>query len=121
MNITPHFTFDECKCPCCDRIKIIPGLFKHMELLEEARDEFGLSIIINSGYRCPAHNEEVEGAKKSWHLIFATDLRPEWGEGFKQRLNALYKIIYNQDWGGIGRYSNFIHLDLRPDKARWVE
>ena len=119
MQITEHFTTDEVKCPCCDRIKVVPGFFRHMEKLEEMRQELGFAIIINSGYRCPEHNVEVGGSVESWHMLFATDVRPSWGEGFEHRLKAMYKVALSQKWGGIGYYTNFLHLDMRPEEARW--
>jgi len=118
-HVTEHFLFSECKCPCCDRIKIIPGFFRHMELLEQMRQELGFEIIINSGYRCPDHNVEVDGSKNSMHMIFATDARPKWGEGYQHRLKAMYKVALSYNFGGIGYYKNFLHLDLRPEAARW--
>ena len=119
MNITEHFTLDECKCPCCDRIKLIPGFYTHMEKLEEMRQELGFAMIINSGYRCPEHNEEVDGSVNSWHMLFATDLRPGWGKGFARKLKTMYRVALIQEWGGIGYYTTFLHLDMRPEQARW--
>ena len=117
-HITDHFTLDECKCPCCDRIKIVPGLFSHMELLEKMRQDLGFSILINSGYRCPEHNEESGGAPKSWHMLYATDVRPEWGNGFEHRLKAMYKVALSLNFGGIIYHKTFLHLDLRPETYR---
>jgi len=119
-KITEHFLYEDIKCPCCDRLKIIPRMYKHMELLEELREALGFPIIINSGYRCPRHNEEVNGTKNSQHMTFATDVRPKWGKGFKAKLIAMEKIAKNLGFRGIGTYSYFIHLDLREEKAFWV-
>ena len=122
-KITEHFSYDEpgIRCPCCDRLKIVPGFYSHMEKLEQMRQELGFALIINSGYRCPEHNKEVSESTRSWHLLFATDVRPNWGKGFKQKVKAIYKIALAQKWGGIGYYSNRIHLDMRPEEARWRE
>lgn len=118
-HVTEHFKFSECTCPCCDRVKIIPGFFTHMEKLEQIRQVLGFPIVINSGYRCPPHNEEVGGSANSWHMKFATDIQPHWGEGFAQKLKAIYKIALTLNFGGIGYYTTFIHLDLRPGEVRW--
>ncbi len=119
MQVTEHFKFEECTCSCCDRLKIVPGFFSHMEKLEEMRKELGFAIIINSGYRCPEHNVEVGGSVRSWHMLFATDVRPSWGKGHIHRVKAIYKVAVVQNWGGIGRYKNFVHLDMRPEETRW--
>ena len=117
-QITEHFKLRKCTCPCCDRIRIIPGLFRHMELLEAMRQDLGFTIIINSGYRCPEHNTEVEGSLRSWHMLYATDVRPGWGNGFQHRLKAMYKVALSQNWGGIVYHKTFLHLDLRPETYR---
>lgn len=119
MQVTEHFKFDKCKCPCCDTLKIIPGFFSHMEKLEQMRLRLGFTMIINSGYRCPEHNAEIGGSVNSWHMLFATDVRPAWGKGFAQRLKNMYRIALIDDWGGIGYYNTFLHLDLRPEQSRW--
>jgi len=124
-HITDHFTLDECKCPCCDHIRVTPGFYAHMELLEAMRQELGFPIIINSGYRCPVHNASVGGAARSWHLLFATDVRPSCvayaGMSIETRLRAMYRVALVQEWGGIGYYNTFLHLDMRPEPARWRE
>ena len=68
--ITEHFRYTDLICPCCDIVKLTPGVFRHIELLEELRRRAGFEFIITSGYRCPPHNREVGGAPKSWHLLF---------------------------------------------------
>lgn len=37
-------------------------------VLDPLRDEFGMPIYVNSGYRCPALNAAVGGVKHSQHL-----------------------------------------------------
>lgn len=129
-QVTEHFRLSETLCPCCDRIKIVPGFFDHMKLLEAMRINLGFPININSGYRCPEHNAEVSKAKNSWHLLFATDVRPFWGTGFGHRLKAMYKFALSLDilfeetkdpkkhFGGIIYHKSFLHLDLRPEPYR---
>jgi len=119
MNITEHFSFEEIVCPCCERVKIIPAFYTHMDLLEDMRQRFELPIIITSGYRCPEHNAEIGGALNSWHQLFATDIRPEWGHGFEHKLRNMYRLALILNFGGIGYYTGWIHLDTRPETARW--
>lgn len=61
-----YFTEKEFSCPCCGLSKLDPKL---IELLDEAREEFGRPIIINSGTRCAKHNKEVGGKPASAHLV----------------------------------------------------
>ncbi len=119
MQITKHFKLEKCRCPCCDRVKVMPGFFKHMKLLEAMRKRLGFPIIINSGYRCPKHNRNVGGASRSMHLLFATDVRPKGGKGRKERLELMHEDALAHGWGGVGIYNNFIHLDRRPKMTRW--
>src|SRR3989339_1999574 len=76
FHVTEHFLYSDFICPCCDRLKIVPGFYEHLGKLERMRRELGIAIKINSGYRCPGHNKEVGGSVKSWHMLFATDIAP---------------------------------------------
>lgn len=79
----------------------------------------GFPIIINSGYRCDNHNETVGGSNSSQHLIFATDARPTYGNGFKNKLKVLHHE-FDKRFKGVGEYSSWVHGDLRNGKkARW--
>lgn len=118
-NITENFKYEKLTCPCCARLKIDERTFRHMELLQEMRTKLDFVIIVNSGYRCKQHNTDVGGSTNSQHMIFATDIRPSWQNGFKQRLKAMYKMAEELGFDGIGRYESFIHVDLRGSKARW--
>ena len=123
LYVTEHFKYTDCVCPCCDRVKLIPEFYEHMEKLELLRCKFGYPIIINSGYRCPVHNREISGAKRSWHMRkFATDIRPNWdgGKEYTERLAEMYAQALELNFGGLGKYSTFIHLDMRPVKTRWT-
>jgi uncharacterized protein YcbK (DUF882 family) len=117
FHVSDHFLYSDFICPCCDRLKIIPAFYRHIGLLEQIRREAGFPILVNSGYRCPKHNKEVGGAADSWHLLFATDIRPEGND--PEKLRALYRAALGLDFGGIGLYDTFLHLDLRPEKTRW--
>ena len=115
--VTEHFMYSDFVCPCCDRLKIIPAFYTHLNLLEQMRQELGFEIIINSGYRCAEHNAETGGAPRSWHLLFATDIIPENNDSNK--LKDMYKMALSLKFGGIGLYENHLHLDLRPEEVRW--
>lgn len=115
--LTDHFLFEEFVCPCCHRVKLIPGFWRHVALLEQLRQMLDMPIIITSGYRCPEHNRAINGAPLSWHMQFATDAKPETQND--ETLQKMYDIAEDLGFGGIGRYSDRLHLDLRPEPARW--
>ena len=115
--VTKHFMYSDFLCPCCDRLRIVPAFYSHVGLLEQMREDLDFAILINSGYRCKDHNAEVGGAPKSWHLLFATDIRPENND--QDNLRALYKMALSLNFGGIGLYETYLHLDLRPEPVRW--
>ena len=126
-QITANFQWQELSCPCCNKIKILPGLFKHMQALERLRLEVGFPIIVNSGYRCKYHNNAVGGMPRSWHRLFATDIRPmstSLEEGtdtllIHERLVEINECAESFGFKGIGQYETFIHLDMRPVLTRW--
>ncbi|WP_195267600.1 D-Ala-D-Ala carboxypeptidase family metallohydrolase [Eubacterium sp. 1001713B170207_170306_E7] len=66
---TPHFAMSEYRCDCpgyCDGwpCEMAPQL---LEKLEALRCSFGQPVIITSGVRCEARNEEVGGVSWSFH------------------------------------------------------
>ena len=115
--VTEHFMYCDFICPCCDRIKLVPGFFKHVGLLEHMRREVGFPIVVTSGYRCKSHNARIGGAPRSWHLLFATDIKPE--DNDSEKLMAMYDSAVELNFGGIGLYEAHIHIDLRPQKLQW--
>ncbi len=127
-KITEHFSFDGDKriiCSCCQKIMITDIFWKHMEMLEEVRMELGWPIIVNSGYRCLEYNTKIKGSEGSWHMIFATDVRPitspfwEPDNVSRDRLKDLIKIAKDLGFTGIGTYDTFVHLDTRPKFTTW--
>ncbi len=115
--ISEHILLADLICPCCDTVKVIPALYRHVSLLERLRRELGLGIVITSGYRCPRHNAAVGGAARSWHLLFATDVTLDPFD--RETLEELARLAEAAGFGGIGRYERHLHLDLRPETARW--
>ncbi len=116
MQLTKHFAWDEISCRCCQTVRVIPRLFDHMERLQKLREEVG-PIRVTSGYRCLVHNQRVGGAPDSQHRWIATDIQP-----LNVPLAQVYELVQSEDLfglGGIGRYDDFLHLDLRGEMARW--
>jgi zinc D-Ala-D-Ala carboxypeptidase len=74
VQLTAHFRRAEFGCPHCGVALVRPKL---LEKLEKLRRLTGRPIVIVSGYRCPVHNKQVQGAADSQHMYgAAADLRP---------------------------------------------
>lgn len=90
-------------------------------LLQKIRDHFGKAVHINSAFRTATHNSSQKNASKySQHLYGkAADIRIE---GVSVDKLADYAETLLSDRGGIGRYytDNFVHVDVREVKSRWV-
>lgn len=115
-NLTSDFTVDEYAQSGGNefqRSRIDPSL---MDLLQQIRDDVGAPVTINSGYRPPPYNEEVEGAEDSQHMGGrAADIRTADMTGRELAEVALQNKC---DIGlGVGRA--YIHVDVRGNWARW--
>lgn len=120
---TKHFKPSEFTCHCCGEVHpdgMAPELF---ESLEELRDLLGgRPIKIMSGYRCPRHNSKVGGARNSQHLHgrAADVIVPACSPG---SVADTAEVVEDFERGGIGRYQNFTHVDVRgfygKRRARW--
>lgn len=109
-------------------------------LLQEIRSIIMDPICIHSTYRSLEHNQRVNGAKNSLHLVFnAIDFTPYEYDYFS--LRRLFEQICNGrfncevNWKGkhvkvtpekmgVGLYKTFIHIDTRgllgrPAPSRW--
>lgn len=123
MNLTKNFSKSEFDSKDgsimpADVLKNIQELAKHVQVI---RDTAGVSIVINSGYRSPAHNKKVGGVANSSHTKGkASDLSPR-GITPKQLHEIILKLIaekkiYN---GGVGLYDTFVHYDIDGAGRRW--
>lgn len=103
----------DCKCSRCKQTLIDDDLIKG---LQKIREHFCKALNITSGYRCPEHNKEVGGARASYHMkgmaadVYINGVSPKEIAQYAES-TGLFK--------GIGRYSNFVHLDTRPNKYYW--
>jgi len=91
------------------------------EQLEVLREHFQKPININSGYRSPEHNAKVGGAENSQHLLGkAADVVID-GISPDEVADAIEFLIENKmmKQGGLGRYVDFTHYDIRGKKSRW--
>lgn len=86
-------------------------------LLDLIREEFGKPVLVNSGYRSPAHNMKVGGVTNSYHVLgMAADIRPKDLKDLPKLQHLADSINFN---GGVGFYDTFVHVDIRPMRARW--
>jgi len=121
--MTKNFSIEEfqCKCGCDMPDDVMENVKKLAEELQVIRSIVESSITINSAYRCPAHNEAVQGAKSSQHLLGkASDIVVK-GHTPSDTHSLLDDIMNNEVIinGGLGKYNTFTHYDIRDKKARW--
>jgi uncharacterized protein YcbK (DUF882 family) len=114
-QLSANFSEREFFCRHCNTLP--PGGMDRrlIEVLQRIRDHYGVPVTINSGYRCPVHNANVGGARNSQHLLgTAAD--------FVVRGISPAQVFRDLDplWpGGLGRYNNFTHVDVRATRTRW--
>lgn len=112
-QLSKNFRLSElmCKCGQCEDQIIDDEL---IDYLQKLRDYFGSEIRITSAYRCESHNQAVGGVKGSTHTKgMAADMQCNNLEYLVLVINTLFKEY------SIGRYSNFVHTDIRKDSRRW--
>ena len=105
-----HFKAKEFACKCCGDLRISTEL---VILLDNIREALGMPLVVNSGYRCRLHNEEVGGSPSSSHLKgLAVDLKVP-----TSRIRfLLLRALLSSGIERIGLGKDFIHVDLDPDK-----
>ena len=65
--ITKNFTKRELACRCGQCLFYMDSVF--MGRLQRIRDTYGKPMVINSAYRCPAHNKKIGGHHSSQHMM----------------------------------------------------
>lgn len=122
-QLTVNFHLDEFGCH--DGTAVPPELYGNvLELaqnLQILRDTIGKPVKIVSGYRHLEYNKKIGGARKSKHMeAMAADIRVK-GIGPKTLATKIETLIKEglMQAGGVGRYPNFTHYDVRGTNARW--
>ena len=112
---TNHFNIQEFRCKG-SKTMLKNGMDNDLlTKLEQLRYRLGgKAILINSGYRSPAHNKRVGGASQSQHLygkavdIVVRGVKPS--------------VVYREAdklFNGVWKYNTFTHVDTRSWKARF--
>ena len=110
---TADFRLSEFLCKHCGGGSDIvnPAL---LMALQRVRDDWGKPLVVNAGYRCPAHNAAVGGAPNSAHLSGeAADIADADGS-LKAWLTAAMLEGYGL-WAEDYSYtSDWLHVQIRP-------
>ena len=114
-KLSGNFKVSEFACrDGSDAVLVAPRL---VMVLQTIRDHFGAAVTINSGYRTPQYNTKVGGVTDSQHCYgTAADIVVK---GQKSAAVAAYARKIMPDWGGVGVYGSFCHIDVRETKADW--
>lgn len=109
-----YFKIEEFACKCGCGTNLIDSQF--VQELDDLRGEYGLPMIVNSGYRCPKHNAQVSDTGESGpHTTGrASDIAVDRGNAYR-----LLKIALNRGFTGIGVQqrgaARYLHLDNLPN------
>lgn len=113
IKVSKNFKLYEFQCKDGSNLVKVDSVL--VNKLQQLRDLIGKPIIVNSAYRTPEYNKKVGGSPNSQHVLGkAADIRVN-GLTPKQLANYCEKI----EFGGIGIYKTFVHVDTRQGKARW--
>ena len=116
-QLSTHFRVREFACrDGADAVLVAPRL---VMVLESIRTHFNAPVTISSGYRTPEHNAKQQGASvHSQHCYgCAADIVVK---GQTPQTVAAYARQLMPDWGGVGVYKSFAHIDVRETKADWT-
>ena len=114
-QLSAHFKVREFACgDGSDAVLVAPRL---VMVLETIRAHFDATVVIHSAYRTPQYNAKVNGAAHSQHCYgMAADISIK---GHAPAEVAAFARTLMPDWGGVGVYDSFCHIDVRETKADW--
>ena len=128
-RLSAHFTVEEFDCRDGTKVssRDYDGLsYLCRTFLEPLREKYG-PVHVNSGFRTASYNRQIGGASQSFHIYTihdgndqAADVTCARGSArdWHRTLNWL-RTRYRDGKGGLGLYSNFVHVDIRDFKADW--
>lgn len=112
-NVSKHFKAKEFQCK--DKSEYLLICKELVTILETIREHFNAPVKINSGYRTPSWNQRVNGSQNSMHCKgMAADIVVK---GHSSQEVAKYANIVMEQ-GGIIKYTNFVHIDVREERYR---
>ena len=104
----PNFNPEEFQCKSSGELKISEAL---LDFLQAYRNALGKGVSINSGYRCPEHNNSVSSTgldgphTTGWAIDISTNSQTQY-----QLLK--FAMSYNPQPLGIGIAKTFTHIDF---------
>lgn len=103
-----YFKEEEFQCACCGRADMD---FDFLKKLDKAREIIGHPITINSGFRCPAHNNAVSSTGTTGPHV--TGKAADLGLAYIEARNALPTLMLMFSGIGINQKGSgrFIHVD----------
>ena len=117
-NLSRHEFACECKCgfDAADKELVDVMQLACDDLSREFSKRF--LIKVTGGNRCRKHNESIPGSAENSKHIFG--IGADWCL-IGLPAAALYSYLDRKypDKYGMGLYSNRVHLDIRPQRARW--
>lgn len=112
-NLSKHFKAKEFQSK--DKNEYMLICKELITVLETIREHFNAPVIINSGYRTPSWNAKVGGTPNSYHCKgMAADIVVKAHSSSEVAKYA--DSIMEQ--GGVIRYTNFTHIDVREERYR---
>lgn len=116
-KLSSNFKVSEFACKDgSDAVLVAPRL---VMVLQSIRSHFGAPVTIHSAYRTPQYNNKVGGVAHSQHCYgTAADISVR---GQTPAAVAAYARQLMPDWGGIGVYDGFTHIDVRETRLDWAD
>jgi len=114
-----NFMAYDFRCPCCGYALI------NLEMVivaQHVRNLVNRVVLVNSGWRCPRHNAEINGADYSTHMLGdAADLT--WANIKPMLLDPEFRAKIRKIPGlkGIGWGKTFLHIDVWSERKGLVE
>jgi uncharacterized protein YcbK (DUF882 family) len=104
----PNFSFDEFKCSSHGGVKISPVV---LDFIQAYRNVLGKGVSINSGFRCPEHNNSVSSTGEDGpHTTgYAIDISTNTQTQYQL---LRFAFSYNPQPLGIGVAKTFTHIDF---------
>lgn len=134
-DLSNNFNRSEFACRgdnCCDNSSPIHSHLVHclqsLRNLVSQKLSRDTPLVVSSGFRCIRHNEVVQKKYNKNYVSYSSKSKHCEGiavdvmcpEGITvDEFALLAEKIHGFKMGGIGKYSNRLHLDIRGEVARW--